>query len=593
MKKLFNLITVAITVLFLTVSCVKTVLDPTVVVVNPGYYTPSSYVVPQNPDGEFAITFGGYHAATKAIADGGVSGVGYDNFNLFAWNSANDIIMNPYLVQAIGVGAYDYTGVTGQELKYFKNNTSNYDFIGVIPTTKTSTLNSGAVTVKDVVSFTSDDNRVSVNYPTEDLTADSPEEFLWSYKQIAKSEYGNLVTLPFNHGNALLYLGFKSDRDDTEILDYTPSTPEVPATPDTETYTKKTVKFIDELAAGNEVQVGIGFYGTSSPKLTKTNPNPLYVGADNTANGYLAKTWLLSIMDAVNAQFVYYRLDQVSNSTSKSVTTEDWESAASNKNIFMMKLADGVDKAAFAAGNDAFATALKAHQTDWYGGSPAESFWAMFEQAYADGWRVIRINVNDTNANQVLVFLSSNLDINTQVCEITPGTPYQPAVVGLDGIRVFSATYDTDHYAHVAHTTVADASISATGCTYTSAATTTDVIPFSLPATTTFGSVQYSPTTFYAIPADPTITHFVVKFSYTYNGVTVYDVRVPLILPAGGLEAGKYYKYVINITSTANGTDDPDEANTDQDEIDVVNNPITVTITLNDYGQGNDTEVTI
>ena len=541
MKKLFNLITVAITVLFLTVSCVKTVLDPTVVVVNPGYYTPSSYVVPQNPDGEFAITFGGYHAATKAIADGGVSGLGYDNFNLFAWNSANDIIMNPYLVQATGVGAYDYTGVTGQELKYFKNNTSNYDFIGVIPTTKTSTLNSGVVTVKDVISFTSDDNRVSVNYPTEDLTADSPEEFLWSYKQIAKSEYGNLVTLPFNHGNALLYLGFKSDRDDTEILDYTPYNP---GTPGVDAYDEDVVVYTYNVTGKPFAAQGPRF---DTSAITQEDID--YVNAKYSTTGSWATYYStnVTINGPLDEDMWAYLTGKYPTLTSE--TLNNWTTQVSNPN---MKL---VHMEVISGSGDA---TLDGCIRGWF--------------------------VNITNM--------SNTPVETHTTVHHDAVPAVPAS-GYRGIRVFSATYDTDHYVHVAHTTVADANVSATGCTYTSTTTTTDVIPFSLPTITTFGTVQYSPTTFYSIPVDPTITHFIAKFSYTYNGVTVYDVRVPLVLPTGGLEAGKYYKYVINITSTANGTDDPNEANTDQDEIDVVNNPITVTITLNDYGQGNDTEVTI
>jgi hypothetical protein len=504
--------------------------------------------------------------------------------------------MNPFRVTGVAANSYKYEDVDGQKLQYFKNSADSYSFIGVIPTTDVKVKN-GAVKV-GVESFVVDDNRVSGT-----LTADSPKEFLWARADVTKGNYNQPVNLPFQHGNALLYLGFISDDGNTQIVDYTPhvdAQPAQPAVPGTETYTKKTTKFIDELVAGNEVQVAIGFYGVNSPKLTKTNPNPLYVGADNTSNGYLAKTWLLSIKDAVNAQFVYYRLNAVANSTSKTETTEDWESAASNKNIFMMKLADGVDKAAFAAGNDAFATALKAHQTDWVGGSPAESFWAMFEQAYADGWRVVRINVSDANANQVLVFLSSNIEATTQICEVTGGSPAVPAVPesGFKGIRVFSAKADaTDGYAHLAHTKTADATV-ATALTFDNRVTVTDSIQFSLPgvvvpAGTTEAQAVYSPTTFYAIPGDAGLTHFVVKVSYTYKGTTVYDVRVPITLPTAGLEAGKYYKYIINIKSTANGTNNPDEANNEKDDIDIVDNPIQVTTTITDYENGHTQIITI
>ena len=549
-------------------------------------------VLPKNNKGEYAILFNNSSVFTKAAVSP-VSSKGYDEFSLFAWNSNNDTIMNPYVVQPDGADAYKYDGIGEQKLQYFKNNAESYSFIGVIPTTDVKVKN-GAVKV-GVESFVVDDKRVSGT-----LAADSPKEFLWARTDVTKANYNQTVSLPFKHGNALLYLGFVSDDGNTQIVDYTPhvdAQAAQPAVPGTETYTKKTTKFIDELVAGNEVQVAIGFYGVNSPKLTKTNPNPLYVGADNTSNGYLAKTWLLSIKDAVNAQFVYYRLNAVANSTSKTVTTEDWESAASNKNIFMMKLADGVDKAAFAAGNDAFATALKTHQTDWVGGSPAESFWAMFEQAYADGWRVVRINVSDANASQVLVFLSSNIEASTQVCEVTGGSPAVSAIPesGFKGIRVFSAKADaTDGYAHLAHTKTADATV-ATALTFDNRVTVTDSIQFSLPGVTvpvgtTEAQAVYSPTTFYAIPGDTGLTHFVVKLSYTYKGTTVYDVRVPITLPAAGLEAGKYYKYIINITSTANGTNDPDEANTEKDDISIIDNPIQLVITVDDYTEG-DTQI--
>ena len=269
-----------------------------------------------------------------------------------------------------------------------------------------------------------------------------------------------------------------------------------------------------------------------------------------------------------------------------------------------MKLADGVDKAAFAAGNDAFWNALVAHDAGttepWVGGSPAMPFKQMFAQAYADGWRVVRINVSDANANQVLVFLSRNIEATTQICEVTGGSPAVPAVPesGFKGIRVFSAQSDpTDGYAHLAHTKTADANVAAS-LAFDNRVAVTDSILFSLPSVTvpvgtTEAQAVYSPTTFYAIPGDTGLTHFVVKLSYTYKGTTVYDVRVPITLPAAGLESGKYYKYIINIKSTANGTNNPDEENTEKDDIDIVDNPIQVTVNVTDYENGHTQIITI
>ena len=261
-----------------------------------------------------------------------------------------------------------------------------------------------------------------------------------------------------------------------------------------------------------------------------------------------------------------------------------------------MKLADGVDKTEFAAGNDVFWNALVTHETDWFGGSPAISFKQMFAQAYADGWRVVRINVSDANANQVLVFLSSNIETSTQVCTITPGTPATPGspeIPGLTGIRVFSADSTDTGLVHVAHTLSAKAVVTPTTFAWEDRATATDSIQFSLPTTTVLTSEQWSPTTFYAIPGDTNLNYFVVKFSYKYDGTTVYDARVPLKLPVSGLVAGKYYHYIINITSTGNGTNDPSEAESDKDKIEIVDNPIIVTVSTTDYTEGTTTTVTI
>lgn len=552
--------------------------------------SPYNNQIPVNSKGEYAITFT-KAPATKASVAAWSTFNGYDKFQLFTWNE-DEAIMNPFKVEGEG-NEYKYDGVDNQELQYFKKQYDAYNFIGIIPDNASASLNDTTVTVTGVESFVVDDKRVET-----DIVADSPKEFLYAQAAVAKADYGHNVTLPFKHGNALLKLSFKSDKSDTELLDYTPTTPAVPAsagTPDTVKYEKKTTKFIDELVAGSEVQVAIGFCGAGSSKLTSTQPNPIYVGTNY--GTWKSKDWLLSIKDAVNAQFVYYRLNSVVNSTSKSETTEDWESADSNKNIFMMKLADGVDKAEFAAGNDVFSTALKAHQTDWYGGSsPAQSFWAVFEKAYNEGWRVIRINVSDANANHVLVFLSSNMEVSTQVCTITPGTPAttgSPEIPGLDGIRVFSADSTSTGYAYVAHTLNAKAVVTPATFTWENRVAATDSIQFSLPETTVLASEQWSPTTFYAIPGDTDLNYFVVKFSYKYDGTKVYDVRVPLALPTGGLVAGKYYHYIINITSTGNGTNDPTEAEGDKDEIDIVDNPIVVTVTTTDYTKGHEITVTI
>ena len=147
---------------------------------------------------------------------------------------------------------------------------------------------------------------------------------------------------------------------------------------------------------------------------------------------------------------------------------------------------------------------------------------------------------------------------------------------------------DTLYCVHIPHTTVADAKISANGLEYENRITSNDVITFSLPSTVTLNSTPvFSATTFYAIPGDVDLNFLVIKLSYTYNGITAYDVRVPVKLPAGGLVAGKYYKYIINIMGTSNGTNDPSEAADEKDEVLIESlYPILPIPTFDDYDEG-------
>ena len=546
----------------------------------PSYVTPGT----TNSNGQYAIAFSNYQngQSTRALVESN-SNTGYDDFSLYAWTE-NGTIMNPYHTQWVNKG-WTYVGVDNQELQYFDNFIDEYNFIGIIPQQTNNPINNGKVAVA-TESFLVDNETMT----------DTPKEFLYATLTVPKAKYAEGLTVNFKHGNAKVYLKFTSDDPNTQIIDYAPSSPEVPATPATETYTNKTTKFIDELVARNEVQIAIGFYGVNSPKLTSTQPNPLYVGSNNTSNGWLAKDWLLSIKDAVNSQFIYYRLNQVNNSTSKTETTEDWESAASNKNIFMMKLADGVNATDFANGNDAFATALKAHQTDWVGGKPADSFWAMFEQAYAEGWRVIRINQSDTNPNQVLVFLSSNIETSTQVCTVTPGIEYQPAVIGKEGVVVLPATSTIGNGSDAVlatYPTKATAEVSLDGINWNTTETN-NILTFSKPTTKVTSSISDdvhaipSPTTWYALPCNDENVGYTVKVSYNYKGVNVYDARVFIPANEAQWEEGKYYTYIIQLNGKGNGHVEPNDVNAEDP---TVNEPIKHEIKLfkvefAEYGYG-------
>ena len=556
MIKIKNIFLVIISFLMIAVGCAK---------IDGAYHSTS---IPTNDRGEYAILFNNSSVVTKAAVTT-TAGNGYDEFSLYAWNSSNDTIMNPFKVTGVAANSYKYEDVDGQKLQYFKNSADSYSFIGVIPTTNVKVKN-GSVKV-GVESFVVDDNRVSGT-----LAADSPKEFLWARADVAKGNYNQPVNLPFQHGNALLYLGFISDDGNTQIVDYTPHVdyqPAQPAVPGTVTTTTKTGKAIDMLVNGEIVYWP---YVVNS-SLTSSQPNPRYDNGSNYGN-------MSDVMDAVNAQFVYYN----TSGGEMAVADQIWDSAQNTnfKNMYGFKLASTVDKAAFAAGNDAFWT------------NASDELKTVFQKAYDAGWRVVRIQY--FSGNHYCAFLINNTEMEYKVRTETGGSPAVPAVPesGFKGIRVFSAKADvTDGYAHLAHTKTADATV-ATGLTFDNRVTVTDSILFSLPGAvvpvgTTETQAVYSPTTFYAIPGDAGLTHFVVKVSYTYKGTTVYDVRVPITLPAAGLEAGKYYKYIINIKSTANGTNNPDEANNEKDDIDIVNNPIQVTTTITDYEKGDTQIITI
>ena len=525
----------------------------------------NSSSVPTNSKGEHAIIFSQAEPATKA-SHISVAGNGYDEFSLYTWNSNGEVIMNPFKTVATGTGTYEYDGVSGQSLQYFKNNADSYSFIGVIPTANAS-LSNGTVTV-GVESFVVDDNRV-----TGTLSADSPKEFLWARADVVKANYNQYVTLPFKHGNALLYVGFISDDAATEIIDYAPGTSVAG------TMINKKAKMFDEMASGQLVSYALvplqgdqnGYYAGFKGNYFNLNP---YHGGYN----YVSKERLAELMPLVNAQFIY--TDENCGYVDK------WEYNVNKQYKIFLKFADGVDVNEFAAGNDAFWTNLTADEK------------AKMQNHHDSGCRIIRIEeLPDGNYFAWGETYGTYINYSGRDLKIMNGGTIGTTTIS--GIRVFSAQTDaTEGYAHLAHTKTAGATVG-TSLSYDNRSTGTDVIQYSLPTPTTVpvGTTEadavYSPTTFYSIPGDAGLTHFVIKISYTYKGTTVYDVRVPLALPAAGLEAGKYYKYIINIKSTSNGTNNPDEARDEKNDIDIIDNPIRVSVNITDYAEGHTVIVTI
>lgn len=524
MKTIKKIFLAILSVLMIAVSCAK--ID--------GTYRSTS--IPTNDRGEYAILFNNSSVATKAAVTT-TAGNGYDEFSLYAWNSSNDTIMNPFRVTGIAANSYKYENVDGQKLQYFKNSADSYSFIGVIPTTDVKVKN-GAVKV-GVESFVVDDNRVSGT-----LAADSPKEFLWARADVAKGNYNQPVNLPFQHGNALLYLGFISDDGNTQIIDYASSS--------------TTVNTITKITAP------INRYGI----VTSSNFDKV-------------RTFLTDkVIEEFNAKCNITELD----GTLPDYTTPDtWGNINSTK---PKKIVTGD---------------LNNNRWNEISSLPgyAANLFNDLVNVKAEYARPVHI---EAIGGEIILFYVAN------VAHTNAETIYKEETIttGIPGIRVFSAKADaTDGYAHLAHTKTADATVAA-GLTFDNRVAVTDSIQFSLPTPTTVvpkytgtdevvaeATACYSPTTFYSIPGDTGLTHFVVKISYIYKGVTVYDVRVPIELPTAGLESGKYYKYIINIKSTSNGTNNPVEAKDEKNDIDITDNPILVTVGVTDYELGDMKIITI
>lgn len=497
-----------------------------------------------NSKGEYAIQFGS--KLTRASLTR-VSGTDYDEFNLYVWNSNNDTIMKPYKVQASGEGQYNYTSLSNQELKYFSNLANSYYFTGVIPTTHKETVIGDTIKVDTIKAFTVDDKRV-----TGTLALESPEEFLYAYTKVDKKDYSHVVTLPFKHENALIYIGFSSDRNDTKLLDYVPSSDSIPATYDT--------IFVQKFGA-------TGYYQRNSS-----------INMDALTD------------DMINVINKMYSLD--------GVTSNDWPTSGTHTLRVNTDSIPSNYRTIYTIGtSNTGEYDIPIFNAEKYLQDNNVSWPTMWQNI---GFLIhVKRNANGT-CTGVLLSTGQITSIPNSLPIITEKTPTQPGVKGIEGIRVFAADSigennlptDTLYCVHIPHTMIADAYIDSTGCKLDNRVTSDSVIQFSLPETTTLNSTPvYSPTTFYGLPGDANFNFIVVKFSYIYNGVASYDVRVPIKLPAGGLQAGKYYKYTINIGSTFNGTSDPNEAKNEKDEI-LIDGPypIIVKLGITDYQQAaNDT----
>jgi len=434
------------------------------------------------------------------------------------------------------------------------------------------TLKDGSLTVKNVTAFTVDDKRVekAVNltdtlYWSAGLAVESPEEFLTAYKRVTKADYGNVVELPFKHQNSLIFLGFSSDKTDTKIINYAPSVEEVQAHTDT------TDIWIN-LKRGTNVD-------GSATKLKGP-------GESTYTNNAALPAELVSEIKS------YYSINGGDpGDYDLHMGNTAWPSTEIRK-LRVVKPIPTAYKINFETPNGSIITVFDGFkylkdngydiQPRTSGGKPA--IWDyVFLDAFVNGtaYTVVGANIGGSSF--------SNPEYTTV------DYPFIPGREEISGIRVFSADFDNSQYLHIPHTLTADATIDANGCVLSNRVTTDNVIQFSLPVNTTLSETPvWSPTTFYALPGDTNFNFIVVKLSYIYNGITTYDVRVPIDFPAGGLQPGKYYKYELYITSIANGTNDPDEASDEKDEITIEDNPIIqIRLVESGYTQGDERQFTL
>ena len=326
--------------------------------------------------------------------------------------------------------------------------------------------------------------------------------------------------MTFNHGNARMFIGFASDRNDTEIIDYVSNT----------YYNAKN---------NSNVWLRAGF---SSPTITDEDIayiNSWYECSEATWPTSSGPSWTFKMKNQeIPAAY----------KTTVAVGQENYDFFDAYKYLSSKYTLGGL--------------------RDW--GDPLQ-----------DGWIILHMDKPSTSYRGYFF----NPWASTSA----------PVVQELEGIRVFSVDDSGTNNVHAAHVVTADAVIQTTGdATFSNTTSNTDVIIFDEPS----GAVAMSPNTNiawadgtpsptvrYAIPMDN--TGYVVKFSYKYNGVTYYDARVLIPTANADFQQSKDYTYIIYITDKTNGTTDPGEAFTDQDEVDTSQKAITFSpVDFGDYTSG-------
>lgn len=526
-----------------------------------------------NNYGDYAITFSNAPKRQK-INHISVSGTGYDEFNLFTMCDTG-VVMNPFLVQYNGTG-WAYAGVGTQDTAWFYSACQGYDFIGIIPSDATATL--------DAVNKTVEVTGVEA-FVVQEAIEDSPKEFLYSKASLGRSDYANGVDLNFKHGNAKVYFNFESDDAATKLVNftpYTPGSPAVPAVPPTTATLTEKRKMFDLMAEGETVGYPLtyqqetlgGYYTGQLGNFMNLDPNH---GSLN----YVSNARMAELMPLVNAQFEYVDVN------GNDISDVDWVYGQDRKNKVFLRFAPGVSATDFIAGDDAFWTNL----------TPTEK--AALQNYHDSGCRVLRINQNANGdyfawGESYGTYMNTTSRYFTILVGGTPGTPAVPES-GIKGFILLAATSalgDGSDAIISEFSKTADATVGLTNTTY-EVTSGVDRYIYDIPETALTVKTA-SPSVLFSLPVKKfNAQGFTVKFSYVYKGDTVYDVRAYVPANKCVWEEGKKYTYNIKIQGLGNGKIDPNEADENDPVVGGSNVIDVINVTVTDYTDGDSYDIII
>lgn len=529
--------------------------------------TPNTSTIPRNDKGEYAIVFSNGNPLTKSIANPSTTH-DYNSFDVYAWKDDAITVMKPYTVSKNG-NEWKYDGIGTQELQYFDKNANKYDFLGVITGGTVAPANgSVALNVTGVKAFENNNDETA-----------TPDELLWAQANVVKAAYNSEVALTFNHANAKMYIGFASDRNDTEVIDYAPSTGGTPGTPDQPIYKLKGnpaayigPSITDAENAGltdADIDYINSLFDYYAPHGWNWIPDPGVWVEINPEDKHWVGTSLISYWSTNNGGNAPAGIDRdIYTQFSGDLSFNVWEYIVNKY--------------------PAFATM-------------DISQWENTANLQSNPNAVMRIVHLYKENGSLYAFMMNPENVTATQVGVNPGTPGTSGNPAIEGIRVFSVSKDAKSKKNIRtpHTTEASAVITS-ACILTRTADSGDsadsnitfvkpdgkVVQFANAASVTDANLTWSPTVFYSLPIENPSNGYVVKFSYIYNGVPYYDARVHIPSADCNFEQGKYYRYVIFIGNKTNGTTDPDEANDNKGEVDTDNIPITFVVDEDPYDSG-------